>query len=318
MIQVFENDKDKNISHISEELLNENFDFTDRWVHMSNPTDKEIEYISKHCAIPEEMIKAALDEEERPHIENEDNLITLTIIDIPVLEDEDERYNFSTLPFAFITTQNSIVTVCIDETTLVNDFIYGRVKNVSVKKKTRFLLQFLYRASMKYLQYLKQIDKTSQRIQTELEKSMKNKEIIELLELETSLVYFSTSLRSNSIVIERLPKAMPIYEDDQDLWEDVGIENRQAIDMCNIYRDILSGTMDAYASLISNNLNIVMKMLTVITIMIAVPSMIAAFWGMNVGVPWEGKSYGFWIVIGISLISCLITGIVMFKKKMFK
>ncbi|MDD4839393.1 MAG: magnesium transporter CorA family protein [Clostridia bacterium] len=317
MIQIFNNDKERTLHQTPFELITDQFDFSNHWVHLSNPTDKEIELISRLCAIPEEMIKAALDEEERPRIETEEN-ITLTITDIPIIEEDDDRYTYSTLPFGFIVTDKLVVTVCINDTTLINDFIFGRVKNVSINKRTRFLLQFLYRVSTKYLQYLKQIDKTSQRIQAELEKSMKNKELIEMLELETSLVYFSTSLRSNTVVLDKLPKVTDFYEEDKDLWEDVGIENRQAIEMCNIYRDILSGTMDAYASLISNNLNIVMKVLTLITIMIAVPSMIAAFWGMNTGVPWEGKPYGFWIVIGISLVLCIVTGVIMFKKKMFK
>jgi magnesium transporter len=318
MIQVFDHNHDKNLFQIPEaEFFAEGFDFSNRWVHLSNPTDKEIEFISRCCSIPEEMIKAALDEEERPHIERENDIV-LTVTDIPIIEEEDERYEYSTLPFGFITTNNIVVSVCINETTLINDFIYGRVKNVSVHKRTRFLLQFLYRASTKYLQYLKQIDKTAQRIQAELEKSMRNKELIEMLALETSLVYFSTSLHSNSIVLEKLPKITEMYEEDKDLWEDLGIENKQAIEMCNIYRDIFSSTMDAYASLISNNLNIVMKLLTLITILISVPTLIASLWGMNTGVPWQGKPYGFWIVLGISLVSCIVTGIVMFKKKMFK
>lgn len=317
MIQIFDNDKERILHRTPIEEVTENFDFNNHWVHLSNPTDKEIEFISRACAVPEEMIKAALDDEERPRIEREGNII-LTINDIPIIEEENDRYNYSTLPFGFIITDDVIITVCINETTLINDFIFGRVKNVSVRKRTRFLLQFLYRVSTKFLQYLKQIDKASLRIKSELEKSMKNKELIEMLDLQTSLVYFSTSLRSNTIVLEKLPKLTEFYPEDEDLWEDVGIENRQASDMCIIFRDILSSTMDAYASLISNNLNLVMRVLTVITIMIALPSMIAAFWGMNTGVPWQGKQYGFWIVIGISILSCIIGGVIMYKKRMFK
>ncbi len=314
------NDKEKALLQVPFEEVNENYDFTDHWIHLSNPTDKEIELIAKSLTIPEEMIKAALDEEERPRIEKDDDGILLSITDIPIIEEDEnsDKYSYSTLPFAFITTSKAIVTVCINETSLINDFIYGRVKNVQVNKRTRFLLQFLYRVSTKYLQYLKQIDKTSQRIQSELEKSMRNKELVEMLDLETSLVYFSTSLRSNTIVLDKLPKSFAFFEEDTDLWEDVVIEHRQAIEMCNIYRDILSGTMDAYASLISNNLNVVMKIMTTITILIAIPSMIAAFWGMNTGVPFEGKQWGFWVVVAISIVLCIVMGFIMWKKKWFK
>ena len=146
---------------------------------------------------------------------------------------------------------------------------------------------------------------------------MKNKELIQLLDIEKSLVYFSTSLRGNSFVIDKIQRTegVKFYEEDQDLWEDVGIENRQAIEMCNIYRDILTGTMDAFASVISNNLNIVMRTLTILTLLVAIPSMIAAFWGMNTGVPWEGKLYGFWIVVGVSIAICLVLGLFMFKNR---
>ena len=153
----------------------------------------------------------------------------------------------------------------------------------------------------------------------ELHKSMKNKELIAMLNLEKSLVYFSTSLKSNEAVLERLMRMEFIrrYPDDTDLLEDVIIENKQAIEMCTIYRDILSGTMDAFASVISNNLNIVMKLLTSITIMLTIPTLFASLWGMNVPVPFQNSPWGFVIVCGISLVASVISGIIMFRKKMF-
>lgn len=139
-----------------------------------------------------------------------------------------------------------------------------------------------------------------------------------MLSLEKALVYFSTSLRSNAAVLDKVPRLIKFYEEDEDLWEDVQIENRQAIEMSNIYREILNGTMDAYASIISNNLNVVMKVLASITLIISVPSMIAAFWGMNTGVPFEGKSWGFWVVIAICIVISIIMLIILAKKKMLK
>lgn len=320
MVQVYYTEqKTNNLKAFPEEEINgENFAFTSKWTHMVNPTDREIELVSRRTDIPEDMLKAALDEEERARIENEDGSM-LILIDIPVLEEEEEKYyTYSTLPMGIIIRGDTVVTVCLKDTAVIRDFVMGRVKAFSTFKITRFVFQILYNVATKFLQYLRQIDKSSQRIKTELHKSMKNKELIQLLDLENSLVYFSTSLRSNDIVINRLLRmeSMKKYEEDADLLDDVLIENSQAIEMCNIYRDILSGTMDAYASVISNNLNIVMKVLTSITLIISIPTLISGWFGMNVQVPWEGDPWGFWIVIGISLVIALIAGFFMWKKKL--
>ncbi len=318
MLQVYKK-VNKSTVKVAPELIVKGYDFDEQWIHMSNPTDKEIELISASLEIPEEMIKAALDEEERARIEREDDIL-LAITDIPITEENDDgQYTYATLPFGMISTPKAIVTVCLNDTTLINDMMSGRyIKDFNIHKRNRFLLQFQYSVSKKYLQYLTQIDRASQRVQTELEKSMKNSELIEMLDLEKSLVYFSTSLRSNNVVLDKIPKIVRLFEEDVDLWEDVLIENRQAIEMANIYRDILSGTMDAYASIISNNLNVVMKVLTSLTLLIAVPSMVAAFWGMNTGVPFEGKSWGFWVVLGICIVCCIAITIVLWKKKLLK
>lgn len=139
-----------------------------------------------------------------------------------------------------------------------------------------------------------------------------------MLSLEKALVYFSTSLRANGAVLDKVPRLIKFFEEDEDLWEDVLIENKQAIEMSNIYRDILNGTMDTYASIISNNLNVVMKTLTVLTLLIDAPAMIGSIWGMNTGVPFQGKLYGFWIVLGINAVVLIIMIIVLWKKKLLK
>lgn len=317
MLQVYKK-LNKSVVTVDPDVIVDGYDFTDHWIHMSNPTDKEIEFVARQTSVQEEMIKAALDEEERARIEKEDGVV-MVVTDIPITEDEEDHYTYSTLPFGYVANDSTIITVCLNETSIVYDLMSGRfIKDFNIHKHTRFLLQLQYAIAKKYLQYLKQIDRASQRVQTELEKSMKNSELVEMLDLEKSLVYFSTSLRSNTVVLDKLPKIVKFFEEDEDLWEDVTIENRQAIEMSNIYRDILSGTMDAYASIISNNLNVVMKVLTSITLLIAVPTLIASFWGMNTGVPFEGKWWGFWVAIGISVVACIITGIILWKKKMLK
>ena len=319
MLQVYKKINKSTIT-VDPEILTADYDFRDHWIHMSNPTDKEIEFISAAAGVAEDMIKAALDEEERARVEKDDDTGALLVVtDIPFTEEEENHYTYTTLPFGYIATSEAIITVCLEETSLIDDMLSGRfIKDLNLHKRTRFLIQLEYTISKKFLHYLKQIDRASQRVQNELEKSMKNSELIEMLDLEKSLVYISTSLRSNNVVLDRLPKSTKFYDEDEDLWEDVLIENKQAIEMSNIYRDILSGTMDAYASIISNNLNVVMKVLTSLTLLVAIPSMIGAFWGMNTGVPFEGQMWGFWVVIGISIFVCLIAGIVLWKKRFLK
>ncbi|MBU4293730.1 MAG: magnesium transporter CorA family protein, partial [Actinobacteria bacterium] len=204
-----------------------------------------------------------------------------------------------------------IVTVCLQENNITDDFLEQKIKTFYTYKKSRFILQMLLRIDKYYMSFLKQIDKASKNVEINLRKSMKNKELIELMELERSLVFFSTSLKSNQTTLEKMMKLkmMKKYPEDEDLLEDVIIENKQAIEMATIYSNILSSTMDAFASIINNNLNIVMKLLTSITIVMAIPTIIGSFFGMNVLVPWRGFNYGFISIIGITAI---ISGIVLF------
>ena len=289
------------------------------WVNLKNPSDKEIEEVAAKTGIPEDMLKAALDEEERAHIETDDGC-TLVLVDIPVMSGDKDWYVYSTLPLAMVYNEDYFVTVCLRDTAVLGDFILGRVKNFDLNKRTRFIYQILYVNAKKFLGYLKQIDKTSSRVQQHLHRSMKNKELIQLLDLEKALVYFSTSLNSNQIVIDRL-KSLPglkHFDDDSEIIDDVIVENKQAIEMATIYRDIMGGTMDAFASVISNNQNIVMKLLTALTICLTIPTVIASLWGMNVEVPFASLGMaGFWIIIGIIAAILIPVVIIMFRKRMF-
>ena len=284
------------------------------WIDLVNPTDDEVETVIEATGIPEDMLKAALDEEETARAESEDGN-NIFIVDIPVIEDTEDWYVYSTLPMSFIYNKNYIVTVSLKENAIIRDFTSNRVKNTSTELPVKFLLNFLYRNAVKFLQYLRQIDKTSHRVQAELHRSMKNKELIQLLDLENSLVYFSTSLTANGKVFDRINRLEQVgaIEEYRDLLDDVMIEHRQASEMCNIYRDILSGTMDAFASVISNNVNLVMKMLTIVTIVMTIPTLIASLWGMNVPVPFEGSPYGFWVLVGISVFFAVVGTVVLMK-----
>ncbi len=320
MIEVFKSDLETNVltNFTEEQITAGDFSPKNCWFNLVNPSDKEVALVSSLTGVEDDIIKAALDDEERSRIENEDGRV-MVLVDIPVIEEEADYYSYFTIPLGAIIKDDSIITVSLKDTTILRDFVKGRVKGFSTYKKTRFLFQILNNIATKFLAYLKQIDKASQRIQNELHKSTRNKELIQMLDLENSLVYFSTSLSGNDAVISKLLSSktiLKIYEEDQDLLEDVAIDTKQAIEMCSIYRDILSGTMDAYASVISNNLNIVMKVLTSVTLIISIPALIAALFGMNTGVPFEGKLWGFWIVCGISAVVSLILAIYLKKKKL--
>ncbi len=288
------------------------------WLHMTDPEDAEVTAVSKELGLEEDYLRAALDEEESPRVETDDGQ-TLIIVDMPTVQPEGRTFVYNTIPLGIIYFERGVVTVCLKESSILENFMEGRVRGFSTVKKTRFLLQLLYRNASRFLQYLKQIDKASMLVENELHKSMKNRELIQMLKLEKSLVYFSTSLTSNEVVMEKLLKNEDIkkYPEDTDLLEDVIIENKQAIEMCNIYRDILSGTMDAFASIISNNLNIVMKLLASVTIVLSIPTMVSSFFGMNTGVPWEGSPLGFWIVVGIALGLSGLVAALLWRKKMF-
>ncbi len=302
---------------VNNELVSTN-DFGEGiWVNMKNPTEDEINKVSTVLNVETDFLKAALDEEERARIESDDGQ-TLIIVDTPIIEKEGQMNVYTTIPLAMIIIKHAIITVCLKEDTLLTDFKSNKVKSFLTQFKTRFVLQILYKNSTRYLQYLKHIDKLSNKIEQDLHKSMKNKELIQMLKLEKSLVFFSTALKSNEVVLEKLTKFEYIknYPEDTELLEDVIIENKQAIEMSNIYSSILSGTMDAFASIISNNLNIVMKFLTSVTIVMAIPTMISSFFGMNVAIPLATPS-AFWIVIGISLVMCTVTGLTLYKKKLF-
>lgn len=289
------------------------------WIHLSNPKESELTFVSEKLNIDIMHLKAALDEEERSRIEVEKDY-ALIIVDTPILGyTEESNSKYTTLPMGIVLTHKHIVTVCSRDLQLFKDFYSGYVKEFYTEKKTRFILQLLFKNATFFLNYLRYIDRMSSKIEKELEKSMRNKELVELLELEKSLVYFSTSLRSNEAVLEKLMRldAIKKYPEDKELLEDVIVENRQAIEMANIYSNILNGVMGAFGSVISNNLNIKMKFLTGITIVLSIPTMISSFFGMNVKVPFSHIGSAFTIIGLISFGAASAVALYMAKRKMF-
>ncbi|MGX6591773.1 magnesium transporter [Cetobacterium ceti] len=288
------------------------------WIHLLNPTEEEIKVITNAFEIPDEHVRAALDDEEKARLEIDDGMI-LVIIDVPMHSTEN-RCSFTTMPLGIILLNDNIITVSTTKFPLIEEFINGKIKSFYTYKKIRFILQLLFRNSTYFLYYLKQIGRISDSVEKHLKESMRNEELMLLLELEKSLVYFTTSLKSNEAVLERMMRTEIVkkYPDDLELLEDVIIETKQAIEMANIYYSILGGTRDAFSSVISNNMNEVMKKLTSITIVFAIPTIVSGLWGMNVaGIPFAHNPYGFLIVLIMAILFGILLAWILFRKEMF-
>ncbi len=289
------------------------------WVNMVNPTDAEIKKVCENVKMEEDFIRYALDFEEKARIDMEDDGTILFIIDTPTVNKSDENHIYETMPLGMILVRDDFfITVSLKKNKVIDDFEKQRIKSFSTYMKSRFIFQILYLNASYFLTYLKKINKETEIAEYILKNSMKNKELLKLLSLEKSLVYFTTSLKSNEVIMEKTMKGkiIKLYDDDEDILEDAIIENKQAIEMGKIYSDILNGTMDAYASIISNNLNGVMKFLTSITIVLAIPTMVSSFWGMNVNLPFQNSPFGFAVMLLISVILTLSVTFWLKKKNM--
>lgn len=292
------------------------------WIAMTKPTKEEVDEIAAKYFIDADDLKSALDTDERSRIQSEENY-TMVLVNIPTVEDEDENELYDTIPLSVFVCKKTIITVCLEETPILEAFKKGSIRDFQTGMKSRFVMQILYKTASLYLLYLRSIEKKSEIVEDNLHEATQNSELLELLKLQKSLVYFTTSLRSNEVVMEKLFKneRFKKYPEDEELLEDVIIENKQAIEMANIYTGIISGMTDSFASIISNNMNVVMKTLAIVTIVLSVPTMIYSAYGMNValnGMPFAQSDYGFLIIIVASLILSIIVAIIFVKTKMFK
>lgn len=293
------------------------------WFNLINPTADELCTVASATNAPMDFLRSALDEEERSRTEIEENCL-LVITNIAVMRGID---NYDTLPLGIIITPDHFITVCLENNRILADFCPATAKTFNTVKKTRFLFQILYKSASYFLMYVKQINRRIDEIERQLRKSMKNRELFQLLELQKGFTFFAAALRANGIVLERLLRIrmnsqlqhiIKVYEEDEDLLEDVIIENKQAIEMVEMYSHVLNGMMDTFASVISNNLNMVMKFLASMTILLAIPTMISSFFGMNLIIPvGAGHPFGFWYVVIFSFALALIGAYGLWKKGMF-
>lgn len=283
------------------------------WINVECPTTDDIQYLIDRFNVPESFLSDIADTDERPRIEYEGNWL-LTILRIP-LQTEDTDTPFTTVPIGIITNDDVIVTVCYHQTDLIPDFIrYTQRKEVMIKNKFELILRLIHSSAVWFLKYLKQINYAVTKAEKALEKSIRNEDLLALMKLEKSMVFFNTSIRGNEVMLSKLRNIFqePEYID-RDLVEDVEIELRQAHNMVNIYSNILTGTMDAFASIISNNVNTIMKRMTSLSIILMLPTLIASFFGMNVPIYMDGMPHGFILIVLISVLLSA-TGFFVFRK----
>ncbi len=288
------------------------------WISVIDPTTEEIEQVAA-LGVPQDFITYPLDMDERPRTEKEDDGTQLIVLRVPFFQGITTDIPFITIPLGVILTEKYLITVCRRPNDVLVEFASGRLRGLSTGKRNRFLLRLLLNTSNKFLVYLREINKTVDGLEDRLTASMRNNEVLELLKYQKSLVYLTTALRSNELLLERLQRSQmfKLYPDDEDLLDDVIIENQQAIEMTNITSNVLTSMMDAFASIISNNLNVVMKFLASITIVLSLPTIVTSFFGMNVGLPMATLSYAYLIILGICLVLIGVVVMIFMKRDWF-
>jgi magnesium transporter len=292
------------------------------WIDLRSPTSEELLIVAQKTGVMADFLTAATDEEESARIEIESDQV-LILIDIPIFR---SNKDYETLPLGIVITEDYFITVCLEQNALIGELTASAPGLFDTAKKTRFLFQLLFRSATLYLKYIRNINKRTDELEKHLRQSMENDELFKMLDLEKSLTYFSASLRGNYILTERLlrlratkqmSQIIRVFEEDEDLLEDVIIEYKQAIDMVEMYMRILSSMLEVFANIISNNLNMVMKFLAAMTIIMAVPTMIASFWGMNVPVPLSETTQGFAVICVIAFSIAFVTAYLLWKKRLF-
>ena len=291
----------------------------DCWIRLTNPTTKEIDLVSKEANIPASIISQVLVEKELPRIKQVEGG-TLIVLDVPYMKDKSIKNKYITYPLGIIICNNyHIITVSLIEHEFLNSFVNGEVETFFTYKKSRFLIQIFLKSAEVYLNTLASIDEDIQKQEKVTYKSTSNRQLINFLNIQKTLVYFITSLQANSHVLEKLhlEDILPMYDEDKMLLEDAIIENKQCIEMSNIYREILDSTMDTYGTIISNNLNVIMKFLAGVTIVFSIPTMISSFLGMNVPLGIVGESeFSFLVVCIISFVVSILIACWLKKKDM--
>ena len=276
------------------------------WINLTKPTEDEIDFVIEKTGISSEFIRAALDENERPRFDVEKDV--LIIFRVPSEMGNNSGQELETLPIGIIITEDYIITASLKETDILKDFYENEVKDFCTTKMTRFLIQILSRANYYFIRYLDKIEDEIDKTEDSLMESMRNEDLIRLFEIQKTLVYFNRAQLTNGIVLDNIlkGKVVKLYKEDKDVLDDIIIENKQSLEMTTTYYNILTNTIAAYSSLVSNNLNVVMKLLTSLTIILSIPTIIGSLYGMNIGLPFQDSPLAFTFTLLISFLSSLI------------
>ncbi len=285
------------------------------WINLISPTKKELSKISNIIEMPQDVISSLKDMDEMPDMERDEDILFI-ITRTPQKNNHNSELEYSTIPLGIMILNNYLITICFKENYVIDEL---KTKKIYTAKKIQTTLVILLISARIYLRYLNDINKKLHIIQEGLKKTTKNKDIFGLLNIQKSLVYFSTSLKSNQFLIDRLTKTKVFtqFEHDKDLLEDTTEENKQAIEMTNIYTNIITSMTETFSSVISNNLNTVMKLLTSITLILMLPTLVSSIYGMNIGLPFQNSPYAFLITMGVSLALSIMGVIILWRKKLF-
>lgn len=285
------------------------------WINVVNPSSDEVTQLQEMLSVPQDFITYPLDQNEMPRVEKENGAM-LIVLRVPCFQGECADMPYTTIPLGIILTDRYIVTVCSVQTNTIQSIITGRVRGLSTGKRNRFILQILWAMANRFLSDLREINKTVDVLEDRLQHSLQNRELLELLKYQKSLTYFTTALKSNEVLLHHLQRSQLFqqYPDDQELLDDVITEVQQAIEMTSIASNILSQMMDAFASIISNNLNVVMKVLASLTIVLSFPTMIASFYGMNVDLPLQNDPMAFVFTVTLSAIVSTVALFILWRK----
>lgn len=283
------------------------------WVNVTDPTPAEMEKLV-NWGMEMDFINYSLDEDEMPRMERDEEY-TFILLRVPIHQPQSDQ-PYTTVPLGIMILGNKIITICRYASDIFRPLISGKYRLMKTGKRYRLALYIFLETAARYLNLLRQINRSIEVVEDQLQKSMRNRELLELLKYQKSLTYFATALRSNEVMMERVQRTQLFnyYEEDQELLEDVLTENQQAIQMASINTEILSSMMDAFASIISNNLNVVIKALAGLTIILNVPVIVASFYGMNVQLPGEGHPFAFLNVIGLSVGLSAVATLIFYKR----
>jgi magnesium transporter len=285
------------------------------WIDVVDPTADDRDRLARELAIPPDFIADSLDPDQVSLVEKQDDLVLL-LVRIPHRNAADAALPYVTLPVGIVVSGDSLVTICRQPHELLRALPAEHAKDLDTGEPARVILHLLWGVADRFLKLVNEIEKVVEELEDRLQRSLQNREVLELLRYQKSLVHFTTALRGNKLILERLRndellELTPAY---RSLLADVEVEHRQAIERVEIASSILSNMMDAFASIISNNLNVVMKLLTSMTVILIIPTVFATFYGMNVALPFEDHPWAFGVIVAVSLACSLAVGLIFWKK----